>query len=55
MDKANKIAILVINLPQSKQRRAVMEKNLNQLELEYEIFPAVDGRSMGVDHEDIKK
>lgn len=47
--------IYVINLPQSDSRRQSIEANLQQLGLDYEIFPAVDGRNLTLEQQAIVK
>jgi GR25 family glycosyltransferase involved in LPS biosynthesis len=38
------LPIWVLNLERSKERRAFMEKQLQNLDLEFEIIKAVDGK-----------
>lgn len=40
-----RLMVLLINLPRSTDRRALMEQRLAALGLDYELLPAVDGRA----------
>lgn len=44
-DRFPRLMILVINLPRSTHRREQMERQLQALELPYQIFDAIDGKS----------
>ena len=44
-DRFPGLMVLVINLPQSTHRRQQMERQLQVLELPYQVFDAIDGKS----------
>lgn len=49
------LKLYVINLPKSVERRKLIEANLQSLGLDYEIFPAVDGRNLTPDQQSLVK
>lgn len=51
----NQIHIYVINLPQSVERRQNIERNLQAFNLDYEIFPAVDGHNLSKEQSSLVK